>query len=134
MKLSPRPNAANSLLSRTITTPDARTVVFTLGAPYAPLLASLASGWGAILPSGLIESGHNFGAEPVGTGPFKFTKWVRDNKISMVKNENYWIKGLPKLAGVDFNIVPERFGPNPRLAFRSYRSRRIRRSRKIFPS
>lgn len=93
---------------KTVTTPDARTVVFTLGAPYAPLLASLASGWGAILPSGLIESGHNFGAEPVGTGPFKFTKWVRDNKISMVKNESYWIKGLPKLAGVDFNIVPER--------------------------
>ena len=93
---------------KTITTPDARTVVFTLGAPYAPLLASLASGWGAILPSGLIESGHNFGAEPVGTGPFKFTKWVRDNKISMVKNDSYWIKGLPKLAGVDFNIVPER--------------------------
>jgi len=93
---------------KTITAPDVRTVVFTLGAPYAPLLASLASGWGAILPSGLIESGHNFGAEPVGTGPFKFTKWVRDNKISMVKNDNYWIKGLPKLAGVDFNIVPER--------------------------
>lgn len=93
---------------KTVTTPDARTVVFTLAAPYAPLLASLASGWGAILPSGLIESGHNFGAEPVGTGPFKFSKWVRDNKISMVKNENYWIKGLPKLAGVDFNIVPER--------------------------
>ena len=93
---------------KTVSAPDARTVVFTLGAPYAPLLASLASGWGAILPSGLIESGHNFGAEPVGTGPFKFSKWVRDNKISMVKNENYWIKGLPKLAGVDFNIVPER--------------------------
>jgi len=93
---------------KTVTTPDAKTVVFTLGAPYAPLLSSLASGWGAILPSGLIESGHNFGAEPVGTGPFKFTKWVRDNKISMVKNDNYWIKGLPKLAGVDFNIVPER--------------------------
>lgn len=93
---------------KTVSAPDARTVVFTLGAPYAPLLSSLASGWGAILPSGLIESGHNFGAEPVGTGPFKFTKWVRDNKISMVKNESYWIKGLPKLAGVEFNIVPER--------------------------
>jgi peptide/nickel transport system substrate-binding protein len=93
---------------KTVTTPDAKTVVFTLGAPYAPLLASLASGWGAILPSDLIESNHNFGAEPVGTGPFKFVKWVRDNKISMVKNDSYWMKGLPKLAGVDFNIVPER--------------------------
>jgi peptide/nickel transport system substrate-binding protein len=79
----------------------------TLDKPYSPLLAGLASGWGAILPSGLIESGHNFGAEPVGTGPFKFVKWVRDNKIVMVRNDNYWMKGLPKLAEVDFNIVTE---------------------------
>jgi len=92
---------------KAISTPDAMTVVFTLATPYAPLLASLASGWGAILPSGLIESNHNFASEPVGTGPFKFVKWVRDNKISMVKNDKYWIKGVPKLAGVDFNIIPE---------------------------
>ncbi len=91
-----------------ITTPDDYTVVFTLSSPYTPLLASLASGWGAILPSGLIASGHNFASEPVGTGPFKFEKWVRDNKITMTRNDNYWMKGLPKLQAVEFNIVPER--------------------------
>ncbi len=93
---------------KTIATPNASTVVFTLASPYAPLLASLASGWGAILPSGLIESGHNFASEPVGTGPFKFVKWVRDNKITMARNDHYWMKGLPKLLAVEFNIVPER--------------------------
>ena len=91
-----------------IATPDAQTAVFTLSKPYAPLLASLASGWGAILPAGLIESGHDFASHPVGTGPFKLASWVRDNKISLVKNENYWMKGLPKLSAVDLNIVPER--------------------------
>ncbi len=91
-----------------IRTPDAATVVIVLSQPYAPLLASLASGWGAILPSGLIASGHNFGAEPVGTGPFKFEKWIRDNKITMVRNDTYWMKGLPKLAKVEFQIIPER--------------------------
>jgi peptide/nickel transport system substrate-binding protein len=91
-----------------IRTPDAATVVIVLSQPYAPLLASLASGWGAILPSGLIASGHNFGAEPVGTGPFKFEKWIRDNKIAMVRNDTYWMKGLPKLAKVEFQIIPER--------------------------
>jgi len=93
---------------KAIGTPDAQTVTLTLAAPYAPLLASLASGWGAMLPSGLIESGHNFAAEPVGTGPFKFVKWVRDSKISTVRNDKYWMKGLPKLANIEFNIVPER--------------------------
>ena len=91
-----------------IRTPDSTTAVIVLSQPYAPLLASLASGWGAILPSGLIASGHNFGAEPVGTGPFKFEKWIRDNKITMVRNDSYWMKGLPKLARVEFQIVPER--------------------------
>lgn len=91
-----------------IRTPDAATAVIVLSQPYAPLLASLASGWGAILPSGLIASGHNFSAEPVGTGPFKFEKWVRDNKITMVRNDTYWMKGLPKLAKVEFQIIPER--------------------------
>lgn len=91
-----------------IRTPDASTVILILSKPYAPLLASLASGWSAILPSGLIASGHNFAAEPVGTGPFKFDRWVRDSRISMVRNEKYWMKGLPKLAKVEFQIVPER--------------------------
>jgi len=93
---------------KNIRTPDAYTVVLSLSQPYAPLLASLASGWGAILPADLIASGHNFAAEPVGTGPFKFDKWVRDSKISMVRNDRYWMKGLPKLARVEFQIVPER--------------------------
>jgi len=91
-----------------IRTPDAATAVLVLSQPYAPLLASLASGWGAILPSSLIASGHNFGVEPVGTGPFKFEKWIRDNKITIVRNDTYWMKGLPKLAKVEFQIIPER--------------------------
>ncbi len=91
-----------------IATPDDGTVVITLGSPYAPFLATLASGWGAILPAALIESGHNFDSEPVGTGPYKLVEWVRDNKIVLVKNDQYWMKGLPKLASIVFQIIPER--------------------------
>ncbi|HQB07333.1 MAG TPA: ABC transporter substrate-binding protein, partial [Rectinema sp.] len=79
---------------REIRTPDAYTVILMLSQPYAPLLATLASGWSAILPSGLIASGHNFAAEPVGTGPFSFEKWIRDSKVTMVRNDSYWIKGV----------------------------------------
>ncbi len=93
---------------KSIRTPDAYTVVLTLSQPYAPLLATLASGWSAILPSELIASGHNFATEPMGTGPFKFDKWIRDSKITMVRNDKYWIKGTPKLPKVDFQIIPER--------------------------
>ncbi|HEY9053835.1 MAG TPA: ABC transporter substrate-binding protein, partial [Rectinemataceae bacterium] len=102
------PKASEFAQVKSIDAPNPSTVVLTLASTYAPLLATLASGWSAILPADLIASGHNFASEPVGTGPFKFKSWVRDNKISMVRNDNYWMRGYPKLAGVEFNIVPER--------------------------
>jgi len=90
-----------------IDTPDPYTVVFHLPEPYAPLLASMASGWGAILPRRLIEAGHDFANDPVGTGPFAFKQWIRDNKIVLEKNPNYWMDGLPLVDGVTFNIITE---------------------------
>ncbi|MCK5674958.1 MAG: hypothetical protein KAH95_16375, partial [Spirochaetales bacterium] len=86
---------------------DDLTIVFNLSGPHAPFLASLASGWSAILPKGLIESGHDFDSLPVGTGPFKLEEWVRDSKVVYAKNDDYWMKGLPKLDKVILHIIPE---------------------------
>ena len=44
---------------------DDFTVIIKLKAPSSPLLATLASGWGAILPKTLIDAGHDFGNQPV---------------------------------------------------------------------
>ncbi len=44
-----------------IEAPDDFTVVLKLKEPSSPLLATLASGWGAILPKSLIDAGHDFG-------------------------------------------------------------------------
>jgi peptide/nickel transport system substrate-binding protein len=95
-----------SSISR-IETPDPYTVVFHLEKPYAPLLSSLASGWGAILPAELIARGHDFAAEPVGTGPFRMSSWVRDNRIVLEKFDDYWMEDIPKVDQVNFNIVTE---------------------------
>jgi peptide/nickel transport system substrate-binding protein len=102
------PKASEFAPIKSIETPNDSTVVFRLSEPAAPLLAAFASGWGAILPSRLIASGHDFANEPVGTGPFVFKEWVRDSRIVLEKNPNYWMKGAPKLPGVVFNIIPER--------------------------
>jgi len=90
-----------------IETPDDRTVVLRLGQPYAPLLSTLASGWGAILPKSLIDGGHDFANAPVGTGPFIFQEWVRDNRITMEANPDYWMEGVPKVDRVVMNIIVE---------------------------
>jgi peptide/nickel transport system substrate-binding protein len=102
------PKATEFAAITAIETPNAQTVVFRLAKPFSPLLAALASGWGAILPKSLIDAGHDFGSEPVGTGPFVFKEWVRDNRIVLAKNPGYWMKGLPRFDSLVFQIVPER--------------------------
>ncbi len=90
-----------------IETPDDETVVLRLSEPYAPLLSTLASGWGAILPKRLIDAGHDFANEPVGTGPFVFEEWVRDNRVVMTRNSSYWMEGVPMVDRVVMNIIVE---------------------------
>jgi peptide/nickel transport system substrate-binding protein len=102
------PKASEYAAIASIQTPDAGTVVFKLAKPFSPLLAALASGWGAILPKSLIDAGHDFASKPVGTGPFVFKEWVRDNRIVLAKNPDYWMKGLPKFDSLIFQIIPER--------------------------
>ncbi|MBV9812774.1 MAG: hypothetical protein JO326_08480, partial [Acetobacteraceae bacterium] len=47
------------------------------------------------------------GRKPVGTGPFRFAQWIPDTSITLERNPDYWESGLPKLAALKFNIVPE---------------------------
>jgi peptide/nickel transport system substrate-binding protein len=77
-------------------------VVVVLSAPSAPFLSQLAS-IAIASPAGFAALGRT----PDGTGPFKFSQWVPDTDIALVRNPSYWDKGLPKLAGVTFNIVPD---------------------------
>jgi len=101
------PNKKAFDVIKSISTPDNLTVVFTLDKPYAPFLGSIASGWGAILPKSLIDADHDFGSEPVGTGPYAMTEWVRDSKIVLSKNKDYWMVGYPKIDQINMNIIPE---------------------------
>lgn len=44
---------------------------------------------------------------PVGTGPFVFEKWSRNEKIVLKKNANYWKQGLPYLDSIEILTVPD---------------------------
>lgn len=81
------------------------TVQFTLEKIYTPLIATLASGWSAILPKRAIEAGHDFSTHPIGTGPFMFKEWIRDDHLSYTKFPNYWQQGKPYLDEIEFKVV-----------------------------
>ncbi|MCP8941055.1 ABC transporter substrate-binding protein [Alsobacter sp. SYSU M60028] len=48
-----------------------------------------------------------FGQKPIGTGPFKLTEWVKDNRVVMDRNPNYWGKGPTGIDRVVWRPVPD---------------------------
>ena len=48
-----------------------------------------------------------FDNHPVGTGPFKVVEWVRDSHVTMVRNENYFKKGLPYFDRIQVRILAD---------------------------
>ncbi|WP_186399242.1 ABC transporter substrate-binding protein [Stappia sp. P2PMeth1] len=99
------PLASRLTAVEAIETPDPLTVVLKLSAPSAPLLSSLSTI--AIVPAKYAEDLETLQRAPDGTGPFRFTSWQPNVKIGLEANAGYWQEGLPKLDGINFNIVPE---------------------------
>lgn len=66
---------------------DDATVAITLTQPTGAMLFNLAWGDAVIVAP---ESAAGNAANPVGTGPFKFSRWNRGDSIEIVKNQDYW--------------------------------------------
>jgi peptide/nickel transport system substrate-binding protein len=90
-----------------ITIIDDYTISLTTEIPYAPLINNLALWLCPILsPKAMAEYKDQIGMHPVGTGPFKFVSWVKDDHIVLVRNESYW-RGRPKLEKIILKSIPE---------------------------
>ncbi|HWO74691.1 MAG TPA: ABC transporter substrate-binding protein [Bacillus sp. (in: firmicutes)] len=91
-----------------VTAVDPYTVEFKLTRPLAPFLKNLAMSPFAIAsPAAIEEYGDKFTENPVGTGPYKFQEWKRNDRITIVKNENYWDPEFPKLETIIFRSIPD---------------------------
>ena len=71
---------------------DDYTVRITIAEPDLMLPARLAELYGHMLPKDYVEEkGDEFIAlNPIGTGPYKFVEWVKDDHITLVPNQDYW--------------------------------------------
>jgi peptide/nickel transport system substrate-binding protein len=86
---------------------DPLTAVLKLNAPCGPiLLGSLAHVSASILPKDYVESGGDLLQNPVGTGPFKMVSWS-PTEFELVRNDDFWIDGLPYLDGLKIVIQPD---------------------------
>ncbi len=86
---------------------DDYTISLTTKMPYAPLINNLALWLCPILsPKAMAEYKDQIGTHPVGTGPFIFDKWVRDDHISLIRNDSYW-GGPSKLKKIIIKSIPE---------------------------
>ena len=79
---------------------------FVLKRPQPALLALLASGYSPIYPCHV--SAAEMRTHPIGTGPFKFVEFKTNEDIKLVRNPDYWKKGLPYLDGIEYTIIPNR--------------------------
>jgi len=88
---------------------DENTVVFKLKRVEAPFLANMGMDFADIIsPTAFMKNPKEFLRNPVGTGPYKFVKWIRDDRIILEKNNEYWDKsGGPYLDKVLFRAIPE---------------------------
>ncbi|WP_110684874.1 ABC transporter substrate-binding protein [Salinicola aestuarinus] len=91
-----------------VTTPDDYTVEITLSAPDATFLHLMALNFASVVPKEAVEEwGRDFGKHPVGTGAFKLDDWALGQRLTFVKNEDYYRDGIPYIDQIDFEIGQE---------------------------
>lgn len=91
-------------------TVDDHTVKIRLKLATPIFLPTLASAWCRIVPKHILERDGDLtqSKSVIGTGPFKFKRYVRGNVIEWERNENYYNPKLPYLDGVKQFIIVER--------------------------
>ena len=106
---SPRQSACDFIKNVTII--DSNTVTFEFTEAYPTQIFDTA---GEILPKHILEKvdrkeikNHDFGRNPISSGPFKFKKWVSQQYLELEPNEKYFGR-CAYLDQVIFKIVPDK--------------------------
>jgi ABC-type transport system substrate-binding protein len=82
-------------------------VVIELERPFAPFLGLLAMPAAAVVPREEVERlGAEYGAQPVGCGPWRLVEWKRNQSIHLEPDSAYG-DPVPLLDGIRIRILPE---------------------------
>ncbi|MGQ0663773.1 MAG: ABC transporter substrate-binding protein [Pseudomonadota bacterium] len=87
-----------------VTAPDPHTLTIALKHPVGNFLYNL--GWGdAVIFAP--ESVANAKTHPIGTGPFKFDRWVKGDRVELSRYDGYWNQERKTLRRVTFRFIPD---------------------------
>lgn len=109
----PKNNVANRLFFTNISTVEAidpYKVRFRLRAPQASFLATVCYSY-PILPEHVLASSAGlatdpFNGQPVGTGPYRFVRWARGERLEYAANPDYFA-GSPKVGRITVAVIPD---------------------------
>ncbi|MDD2717546.1 MAG: ABC transporter substrate-binding protein [Candidatus Wallbacteria bacterium] len=86
---------------------DPLTIRITYDTPYAPALSQW---WFTIIPKHILEkedlTTEHWNRSPIGTGPFRFSEWIPDERIILNANDDYF-DGKPFLRQYIIRITPD---------------------------
>lgn len=85
---------------------DEKTVKITTPGPAPTLLYDLAHHGNAIVPKALLDSGNNFGKNPIGAGPYVYKNWVLGDRLEFEAFADYF-EGAPKIKNIVWKTIPE---------------------------
>ena len=91
-----------------VTVVDPYTARIELSQPFVILMYSLTGTTGFMVsPAAINKYGDDLARNPVGSGPFMFKEWIKNDHVSATRNPNYWKQGLPYLNSVSYRGIAD---------------------------
>jgi peptide/nickel transport system substrate-binding protein len=100
------PGAGSLRLIKAVTVVDDSTVRIATETPW-PEMPRFLGYYGMIVPPGYLKQNGDDALvrRPVGTGPYRFVRWVKDDRVELEANPAYW-GGRPNIGRVVFRVIP----------------------------
>ncbi|MBI2906366.1 MAG: ABC transporter substrate-binding protein [Chloroflexi bacterium] len=111
---------------KSIEAPDDYTLKLGLKYPSAVLDTSFALGNTVMYPQHVLEAKGSMKDDVVGTGAFKFKRYVPGVSMDYERNKDYWDRELPYLDGLKYYIIVD-----ASARFAAFRTRRVHRHQEL---
>ncbi len=87
---------------------DPLTVRITVKNPFAPFLSIISDRAGYMVsPAARAKFGKDYARNPVGTGPFQFVEWIKDDHVTFKRFDGYFEPNLPYLDQITYRPIPD---------------------------